>query len=175
MQPRIQLGIWVVRAHCWFLSSFTYTSTTKTFLAELHPMLSPPNLYWQWELLNMGDSRAISCNWICSYSTGPTASACLGLFGSHPVPQRCWPNQHGVICKLADCTLDPRVDVIDENIKEHWSQYWCLRDTTRHWYDSRHWLVFLIHRTVQLSNPYPYKMERRMLWETMLKALAKSR
>jgi len=36
--------------------------------------------------------------------------------------------QFGVICKLDEDALDPNVVVIDENIKEHWSQYRPLRD-----------------------------------------------
>ena len=40
--------------------------------------------------------------------------------------------QLGVICKLAEGALDPTVYVIDEDIKQYWSQYGPLRDTTRH-------------------------------------------
>ncbi|GAB0180776.1 cAMP-dependent protein kinase inhibitor alpha [Grus japonensis] len=40
--------------------------------------------------------------------------------------------QLGVICKLAECALDPTVYVIDEDIKQYWSQYRPLRDTTCH-------------------------------------------
>ncbi|KAK4810853.1 LOW QUALITY PROTEIN: hypothetical protein QYF61_008825 [Mycteria americana] len=39
--------------------------------------------------------------------------------------------QLGVICKLAEGALDLAVNVIDENIKQYWSQYRPLRDTTR--------------------------------------------
>ncbi|KAK4816042.1 hypothetical protein QYF61_011050 [Mycteria americana] len=39
--------------------------------------------------------------------------------------------QLGVICKLAEGALDPTVYVIDEVIKQYWSQYRPLRDTTR--------------------------------------------
>ncbi|KAK4825745.1 LOW QUALITY PROTEIN: hypothetical protein QYF61_002184 [Mycteria americana] len=38
--------------------------------------------------------------------------------------------QLGVICKLAEGALDLTVNVIDENIEWHWSQYRPLRDTT---------------------------------------------
>ncbi|KAK4810846.1 hypothetical protein QYF61_008818 [Mycteria americana] len=38
--------------------------------------------------------------------------------------------QLGVICKLAEGALDPTVNVIDEDIKQYWSQYRPLRDTT---------------------------------------------
>ncbi|KAK4806791.1 hypothetical protein QYF61_005587 [Mycteria americana] len=38
--------------------------------------------------------------------------------------------QLGVICRLAEGALDLSVNVIDENIEQHWSQYGPLRDTT---------------------------------------------
>ncbi|KAK4824609.1 LOW QUALITY PROTEIN: hypothetical protein QYF61_016878 [Mycteria americana] len=38
--------------------------------------------------------------------------------------------QLGVICKLAEGALNLAVNVIDENIEQHWSQYGPLRDTT---------------------------------------------
>ncbi|KAK4812855.1 LOW QUALITY PROTEIN: hypothetical protein QYF61_022581, partial [Mycteria americana] len=38
--------------------------------------------------------------------------------------------QLGVICKLAEGALDPAVYVSDEDIKQYWSQYRPLRDTT---------------------------------------------
>ncbi|KAK4812272.1 LOW QUALITY PROTEIN: hypothetical protein QYF61_012947, partial [Mycteria americana] len=38
--------------------------------------------------------------------------------------------QLGVICRLAEGALDLAVNVIDENIEQHWSQYGPLRDTT---------------------------------------------
>ncbi|KAK4828118.1 hypothetical protein QYF61_023916 [Mycteria americana] len=40
--------------------------------------------------------------------------------------------QLGVVCKLAEGALDPTVYVIDEDIKQYWSQYGLLRDTTCH-------------------------------------------
>ncbi|KAK4806151.1 hypothetical protein QYF61_001078 [Mycteria americana] len=40
--------------------------------------------------------------------------------------------QLGVICKLAEGALNPTVYVIDEDIKQDWSQYGPLRDTTCH-------------------------------------------
>ncbi|KAK4828015.1 LOW QUALITY PROTEIN: hypothetical protein QYF61_022792 [Mycteria americana] len=40
--------------------------------------------------------------------------------------------QLGVICRLAEGALHLAVNVIDENIEQHWSQYGPLRDTTHH-------------------------------------------
>ncbi|KAK4829013.1 hypothetical protein QYF61_001769 [Mycteria americana] len=46
--------------------------------------------------------------------------------------------QLGVVCKLAEGALDPTVYVIDEDIKQYWSQYGPLRDTTCHRSPSGH-------------------------------------
>ncbi|KAK4827038.1 hypothetical protein QYF61_013222 [Mycteria americana] len=40
--------------------------------------------------------------------------------------------QLGVVHKLAEGALDPTVYVIDEDIKQYWSQYRSLKDTTCH-------------------------------------------
>ncbi|KAK4829736.1 hypothetical protein QYF61_006445 [Mycteria americana] len=40
--------------------------------------------------------------------------------------------QLGVVFKLAEGALDPTVCVIDEDMKQYWSQYGPLRNTTRH-------------------------------------------
>ncbi|KAK4814406.1 hypothetical protein QYF61_018165 [Mycteria americana] len=40
--------------------------------------------------------------------------------------------QLGVVCKLAEGVLDPTVYVIDEDVKQYWSRYGPLRDTTCH-------------------------------------------
>ncbi|PKU46696.1 serine-rich hypothetical protein [Limosa lapponica baueri] len=40
--------------------------------------------------------------------------------------------QLGVICKLSESALNPTVRVIDEDIKQYWSQYGPLRRTTHH-------------------------------------------
>ncbi|KAK4824675.1 LOW QUALITY PROTEIN: hypothetical protein QYF61_017255 [Mycteria americana] len=42
------------------------------------------------------------------------------------------PTQLGVTCKIPEGALDLAVNVIDENIEQHWSQYGPLRDTTHH-------------------------------------------
>jgi len=44
----------------------------------------------------------------------------------------------GVICKLAERALNPTVCVTDEDIKQYWSQYRPLRDTTCHHSPSGH-------------------------------------
>lgn len=37
--------------------------------------------------------------------------------------------------------LNPFADVINENIKQYWSQHWPLEDTNHHWSLFRHWVI----------------------------------
>ena len=83
MQPRIRLTFRAVRAH------------TPGSHPASHPGV-PAVPFWQGcapSFSPLGDPGARSSNWICWGSTGPTAWACLGLLGSHPVPQARWPHQ----------------------------------------------------------------------------------
>ncbi|KAK4825935.1 hypothetical protein QYF61_003447 [Mycteria americana] len=82
--------------------------------------------------------------------------------------------QLGVICKVAEGALDLAVNVIDENIEQHWSQYGPLRTplindlhldteplTATLWMRPSN--QFLIHQTVHPSNLYLSNLERSML------------
>ncbi|KAK4828525.1 hypothetical protein QYF61_026947 [Mycteria americana] len=64
--------------------------------------------------------------------------------------------QLGVVSKLVEGALDPTVYVIDEDIKQYWSQYGPLRDTTCHQYPSEHGAVdhYPLDATIQ-SIPHP--------------------
>ena len=50
MQPRIQLAFWAMGTHCSLRSSFSSTSTPKSFSAGLLSSPSCPSLYWYWRL-----------------------------------------------------------------------------------------------------------------------------
>ena len=58
------------------------------------------------------------------------------LDGILSLGQADYTTQLGVICKLAEGALDPAV--IDEDIKQYWSQYGPLRDITHHLSPSGH-------------------------------------
>ncbi|PKU41303.1 hypothetical protein llap_8392 [Limosa lapponica baueri] len=93
------------------------------------------------------------------------------------------PTQLGVICEGA---LDPLVQIIDKDVKENRPQYRALGDTTRDRPPTglnsipHHSLgpassQFLTQRTVLPSKPWAASFSRRILWETVSKALLKSR
>ena len=94
--------------------------------------------------------------------------------------------QLGVIVKLAEGALKPVIDVIDEDVEEHWSQDrplgaslitglhldieslttpLCLQPSNQ----------FFIHRMVHPSNPCLSSVGIRMWWGILSKALYKSR
>jgi len=60
--------------------------------------------------------------------------------------------QLGVIFKFAAGALNPAVYVIDADIKQYWSHYRPLRDTTPYWSQCGPSNQFLICQTVHLSN-----------------------
>ncbi|KAK4818679.1 hypothetical protein QYF61_017424 [Mycteria americana] len=81
--------------------------------------------------------------------------------------------QLGVLHKLPEGTLKPLIYAINEDIKQYWSQYRPLRDTTRCWLPFGHRAIdcnsldaasqFLIHLIIHPSNPYLSNLEARML------------
>ncbi|PKU44015.1 hypothetical protein llap_5686 [Limosa lapponica baueri] len=87
---------------------------------------------------------------------------------------------------LGESVLNPTVYVMNEVFGQCWSQYGPQESplvtdlhldielfTTTLWMQPSN--QFLIHQTVHPSNPYLSNLERRMLWETMSKALQESR
>ncbi|KAK4831204.1 hypothetical protein QYF61_016041 [Mycteria americana] len=71
--------------------------------------------------------------------TGPLLQLVQVLLDSMPSLRRLnRTTQLGVACKLAEGALDPTVYVTDEDIKQYWSQYRPLRDTTCHCTPSGH-------------------------------------
>ena len=135
-----------MRTHCWLVSS-------------CHPPL-PPSPVWQGCVLSLHplvctdsgschDPGARSCTgvyWTSRGLPGPTACACLGLSEWYPVRQVCWPHHtawyHSLIRLPKGLALDPTVHVTDEDVKEHQSQYWPLRNTTCYRPLCRHWPAF---------------------------------
>ena len=102
MQPRIQLAFWAAGAHCWLMSSFSPTSTPKSFSAGLVSLFIPQ------PVLKFGgcpDPRAGPCNWLCWTSWGshrPISRACLGPSGWCPVHLMCQPHL-SAWCHLQTC------------------------------------------------------------------------
>lgn len=95
-----------------------------------------------------------------------------------------WNKQLGVICKLSEGAFYLTANVIDEDTKEHLSQYLLKKRCQSLWrtpfitnlhpdIDHPLWLqshkLFLIHWTVHSSNLYLPNLEWKMLWATCVK------
>jgi len=100
------------------------------------------------------------CTWPCCTSWGPLLKLVQISLDSI---QSFWcvicTTQLGVICRLSEGTLGLSVCVIDENVKQHQSQYRPMRDTTCHQHPSGHRtidhypLVVTIHRPIKSVSP----------------------
>jgi len=137
MQPRIQLAFWATLvAHVkFFIHQYPQVLLGR---AALNPFIPQPVFVLGIVLTHVQD-LALGLVEPHEVHTGP-------LLELVQVPLDGIPSfwcvsctiQLGVICKLAEGALDLAVCVIDENVKEHRSQYRPLRDTTHHWHPLGH-------------------------------------
>ncbi|RMC14734.1 hypothetical protein DUI87_06908 [Hirundo rustica rustica] len=95
-------------------------------------------------------------------------------------------SQLNVICKFTNEKLHAFIHVISKNIEQSWPQHRPLRDTTGDWpqLDAAPFTItlwvrpssqFLTQQRVLLSKPRAASLFQSMLWETMSKALLKSK
>ena len=94
-------------------------------------------------------------------------------------------SQLGVICKLNEVALKPLIHVINTDIEEDRPQYCPLKNTTHDscqlYYSIYHHILgpdfqpFFTQQRVYLSKPLAASFSWRILWETVSKALLKSR
>ncbi|PKU26936.1 hypothetical protein llap_22760 [Limosa lapponica baueri] len=137
--------------------------------------------------------------------SGPVQDLALGLVGPHPIglgpsiqpiqiplqspsslKQVDAPTRLGVTCKLTEGALNPLVQIVDEDVEENRPQYQALGNTTHDrppaGFTSIHHCSlglassqFFTQRRALPSKPWAASFSRRILWETMSKALLKSR
>ncbi|KAK4818697.1 hypothetical protein QYF61_017918 [Mycteria americana] len=99
--------------------------------AALNPFISQPVLIPGVALTQVQDT-ALGLVEPHEVHTGPLLQIVqVPLDGISSLRRVSYTAQLGVVCKLAEGALDPAVNVIDEDIKQYWSQYRPLRDTTR--------------------------------------------
>ncbi|KAK4823973.1 hypothetical protein QYF61_008592 [Mycteria americana] len=138
MQPRIRLAFWAVSAHCQLMSSFSFTSIPSPSLQgcsqSLHPLA--------WVALTQVQDLALGLIEPHEVHKSPLLQLVhVPLDGILSLRRVNRTTQLGVICKLAEGALDPTVYVIDEDIKQYWSQYRPLRDITCHQSLSGNWVI----------------------------------
>jgi len=105
MQPRIQLALWAVRAHCWLMSSLPSTCAPSRFRQGCALSLHSPPCTDSRGCLNPGARLGF-----VEPHEVPWAhcSACLGPSGWHPVPWVCQLH-HTAWCHLQTCWGCPAV------------------------------------------------------------------
>jgi len=156
MPHRIQLAFCAVKVHCWLTSSLLVCPSPFQQDCALS--------FLSLSCIDSGGCRNPGtrfCIWICwtSWSSpGPTAWACLILSGWPPFLCACW-SHHTSWCHplTSEVALDPTVNVTDEDIKEHWSQHWPLRDINCHWSPSGQWAIGH-HSLSSILQPVPYPL-----------------
>ncbi|RMC13421.1 hypothetical protein DUI87_10959 [Hirundo rustica rustica] len=100
------------------------------------------------------------------------------LIGTH--------SQLSVICKFTNQRFNTLIHVINKNIEQNWPQHRPLRDTTCAWLPAGCSIVhhhslgsaiqpFLTQHRVLLSKLWAASLSRSVLWETVSKALLKSK
>ena len=165
-------------SRCQVVSSFSSPSTPKSFSAGLLLIPSSPACTDTGDCPNPGAGPCTSPCWTSWSSHAPTSQACPGPSGWHPVPQACRPH-HTAWCHLQTCWGSTRSHyVIDEDMKQYWSQNGPLRDTTCHWSPDIEPLTTTLQPIPYPPNSPPIKyvslqLESRMLWGTVSKALQK--
>ncbi|RMC06331.1 hypothetical protein DUI87_15762 [Hirundo rustica rustica] len=95
-------------------------------------------------------------------------------------------SQLSVICKFINERLNSLIHVVNKNTEQSWPQHRPLRDTTGAWpqldaapFTTTLWArpssQFLTQHRVLLSKPRAASLSRTVLWETVSKALLKSK
>ena len=151
------VAFWAVRAVCCVMSSFSSTSTPKSFLAQLLSISSSPSLCWYWKLSQPRCSTLLGLFELHEVHTGPLLKFVQVPFEG--ISSLRWVDrttQLFVVCKPAQGAFDSPVYVIDEDIKQYFSQYRPLWDTTCHWCPSGHRAID--HYTLDMTTqtiPHP--------------------
>jgi len=107
-------------------------STSKSFLAGPLSIPSSPSLYW----ISSTHVQDLTLDLVEPHEVhvGPLLKLVwMPLDVILSVGHVSCTTQLGVICRLAEGAVDRNVYVIDEDIKQYWSQYGPLRDTIHHW------------------------------------------
>jgi len=116
MQSRIQLAFWAAKAYYWLMSSLPSVSTPKSQQGCVQSFIPSACI----DIGGCHNSGAKSCTrlfWTSWGTAGPTAWACLGLSGWHPVPQTNWPYH------TASCHLQTWWEWIQFHYWCHWWRY----------------------------------------------------
>ncbi|KAK4832298.1 LOW QUALITY PROTEIN: hypothetical protein QYF61_021697 [Mycteria americana] len=120
LQPRIWLAFWAVSTHCWLMFSISSSVPQVLFhRATLDHIIPQPVLILGFALtqnpaLDLVEPHEVHMSPLLQL-VQVSLDDILSFWRVNCTTQL------GVICKLAEGALDLSVNVIDENIEEHWS------------------------------------------------------
>ena len=128
--------------HCWLMSSFYSPGSPSPSWQGCSQTIHPPVCI---DTGDFPDPGAGPCTWpfvnIRLFAWAQSSSLSRSLWmASRPSSESAAPlTQLVVICKLAEGAFIATGYVINEDIKQCWSQQRAVRDTTLHWFPLGHW------------------------------------
>ncbi|RMC22463.1 hypothetical protein DUI87_00777 [Hirundo rustica rustica] len=187
IQARMPLALLATWAHCWLMFSCCHQYPQVPFLLGTVQPHRPQPITLQGVIVAKVQDSALGL--IKPHPIGLCPSVqpfqvFLQSPSSFQQVDRC--SQLRVICKFTNERLHAFIHVINKNIEQNWPQHRPLGDTTGDWpqldaepFTTTLWAQpsrqFLTQQRVLLSKPRAASLFRSMLWETVLKALLKSK
>ena len=157
MQHRIRLAFWPASPYCQLMSNFASTRTSKSLSPRLLSIILSSNLYWYWWLpwCRCRTLHLALLNFMRFRQAQSSSLSKTLWMASLPSKKISCTTQLGVISKLAGRALNPTIYVINEDIKQYWSQYGPQRDSIIYWFPFRHWAIDCNSLDVAIQ-PIPY-------------------
>ncbi|RMC14912.1 hypothetical protein DUI87_07089 [Hirundo rustica rustica] len=187
IQARMPLAFLATWAHCWLMFSCCLQHPQVPFLlGTVQPRLLQP-VTLQGVIAAKVQDSVLGLTKLHLVRLCPSVQLFQAFLQSPPTFQQintC--SQLSVIHKFTNERFNTLIHVISKNIEQNWPQHRPLRDTTGDWpqLDAAPFTItlwarpssqFLTQRRVLLSKPRAVSLSRSVLWETVSKALLKSK
>ncbi|RMC12516.1 hypothetical protein DUI87_10036 [Hirundo rustica rustica] len=187
IQARMPLALLATWAHCWLMFSCWHQHPQVPFLlGTVQPHHHQP-ITLQGVIVAKVQDSALGLTKLQLVRLCPSIQLFQISLQSRPTFQQIdTHSQLSVICRFTNERLNTLIHVINKNIEQHWPQHRPLRDTTGDWpqldaapFTTTLWAwpssQFLTQHRVLLSTPRAASLSRSVLWETVSKALLKSK
>ncbi|RMC15940.1 hypothetical protein DUI87_08146 [Hirundo rustica rustica] len=187
IQTRMPLALLATWAHCWLMFSCCHQCPQVPFLlGTVQPHHHQPIMLQGVIVAKMQDS-ALGLIKLHLVRLCPSIQLVQISLQSHPIFQQIDTHSHlSVIHKFTNERFNILIHVTNKNVEQNWPQHRPLRDTTGDWpqldaapFTTTLWarpsIQFLIQQRVLLSNPWAASLSSSVLWETVSKALLKSK
>ncbi|RMC14838.1 hypothetical protein DUI87_07014 [Hirundo rustica rustica] len=187
IQARMPLALLATWAHCWLLFSCCHQHPQVPFLLGTVQLHRPQLIALQRVIVAKVQDLALGLIKLHLVSLCPSIQLVQISLHSHPTFQQIdTRTQFSVIHKFTNERFNTLIHVINKNIEQNSPQHRPLRDTTGDWpqldaapFTTTLWArpssQFLTQQRVLLSKPQAVSLSRSVLWETVSKALLKSK